>query len=148
MELKCNGVCNVAADADFKQINEKFCLANVNLVFNRRFKKAEEWQEEATFIKGKILGNKAVRFSEVAKKGSRLFVEGYICQENWKDKDGKDRSALVLNIDHYEVCEKQSNGSSENKTQSAPKNTKVVSKPKATTKVVATEEANDDEMPF
>jgi len=164
MEAKVYGVGVTTADPEIRKLGERqtsFCSAN--LAFNRRFKSGEEWKEEACFIQAKLWGNQADRFAEQCKKGTPVFVEGYLVQEQWESKDGVKHNVLTLKVNAFSACEKNgaSNKSVPVVAKSAPSKNKPVAqpvKPKAKPQpqpepddeeeAVAVVEVDTDEIPF
>lgn len=178
MQLNCYGVGTVTSDPEIRKLGEKntsFC--SVNLAFNRSFKSGDGFKEEVCFVQAKFWGNQADKFAEKAKKGTLVFIEGFMVQENWEDKQGVKHTTLTIKPSTFQICER--NGAI-NKVASAtyqktvlqqvatqaapPKNVKVAVQPvKAKTKpqpqpqpepedddteAVAVIETSDDEIPF
>ena len=115
-ELKVHGVGIATADPEFKLIGIKNTpVCTVNLAFNRSFKKGDEWEQETTYIRAQVFGNRAERMSEIVKKGLPIFVDGHISQNNWENKEGEKRSVLILSVRDFQVCQKFAK--SEPKTQ-------------------------------
>lgn len=158
MELKFHGIGAATIDSELKTINEKTNLAQVNLAFNRNYKDAQgEWKKETTFARAKMWGARAEKFSLYTKKGQQVFVEGYVTQENWEDKDGKKRTALSLTVTNFAPIEKVTNGESETKTVTTKASPPVSQKTQAVktaklqpaqAQVAVTEEEQNDEIPF
>ena len=117
-ELKVHGVGIATADPEFKRIGEKNTpVCNVNLAFNRSFKKGDEWEKETAYMRAQVFGNRAERMAETVKKGSPVFVDGYVSQNNWTNDKGEKRSTLVLSIRDFQVCEKFSKKTSPTENQ-------------------------------
>lgn len=126
-ELKVHGVGIATVDPELKHIGpKKTAVCNVNLAFNRSFKKGDDWEKETTYMRTQIFGNRAEMMASLVKKGTPVFVDGYIAQNNWTNDAGEKRMAFVLTIREFQVCQKFSknengNGSSEK----VPVNTSV-----------------------
>lgn len=150
MQLNSFGVGVVVADAEFKSFENGGGVGSVNLAFNRSFKDREgAWQKETSYVKAQIFGPKAEKFVQFAKKGTPIFVEGYLKQESWQTKEGDKRTTLVLNLNNFEIVQK-TNG--ENKAEkpvaaSPPKNKKSTPKPEPVA-VAASQVEDNDEIPF
>lgn len=166
MQLNCYGVGTVTSDPEIRKVGEKntsFCSAN--LAFNRSFKSGDGFKEEVCFVQAKFWGNQADKFAEKAKKGTPVFIEGLMVQENWEDKQGVKHTTLTIKPSTFQICERNgaTNKATPTATQAAPpKNVKVAVQPvKAKTKpqpqpepedddteAVAVIETSDDDIPF
>lgn len=79
--------------------NVKFTLA-----WSEKYKETERkcfltckaWRQTAVFLDKYFHG-----------KGSEMLVEGALETEEWKDKDGNNRSQIVLNVDKVHFCGKR-----------------------------------------
>jgi single stranded DNA-binding protein len=116
-ELKVYGVGIPTADPELKHIGENNTpVCNVNLAFNRSFRKNDDWVKETTFMRSQTFGKRGTKMSEIVKKGCPVYVEGHITQNNWKSENGEPRMALVLTIRDFQVCQKfnKNNGNNNN----------------------------------
>ena len=60
------------------------------------FLRCKAWRQTATFLDKYFHG-----------KGSEMIVEGQIETEEWQDKDGNNRSQIVLNVEKVHFCGKK-----------------------------------------
>lgn len=124
-ELSFNGVGVATADPELKTVGQNNAsVCTVNLAFNRSYKdKDDKWQNEPCFMRAQVWGTKADKMYELVKKGQPIYVNGYIKQDNWEDKDsGQKRVAYCLNVRDFQLCQKtvkNSNG------EQAPQATKA-----------------------
>jgi len=156
MELHCYGVGVCTADAELRSVGTTN-VSSANLAFNRSYKdKDGAWQKETSYIKAQIFGPRSEKFAQFVKKGTPVYVEGYIKQDSWTDKEGQKKTVLVLNLSNFEIVQKL-NG--ENKIESTnPEKTAVLppknkqakkSSPEPQPVTVAVNETEDsDEVPF
>lgn len=120
-KLNVFGIGTATADPELRQVGEnQTMLCTVNLAFNRSYKKGDEWKQDPTYIRAQIWGNRAEKFAELVKKGSPVYVDGYLGQSNWETNDGQRRTAHMLCIDSFQVCERFSNGNSQTKQEEKP----------------------------
>jgi len=149
MELKVYGVGNATADAELQYITGDRAVCNVTLAFNRSYKKGDEWQTEACFMRLQAFNAIAERMAERVKKGVPVFVEGYLSQQNWSTQEGDKRTAFVITVRSFDVCERsQKNGSNDDDNSA-----KTSKKPKKETEPVAVPanaavQDSDDDIPF
>jgi single-strand DNA-binding protein len=172
MELKTFGAGVATADSEFRQVGENGSLCTVNLAFNRNYMNGKkEWTQEVAYIKANVWGKRAEKFNELVKKGTLVYVEGFIKQESWTDKQEQKHTVLTLNVTNFEICQKTNTENSAKpvaksaKTNapaaaaSPPQNQKAKAKKPVPVAVPVVEddddddddctvEANDDEVPF
>ncbi len=92
--------------------NEKgdIIVARYSLAVQRRFKK-----DEVDFFRC-VSFNKTAEFLEkYMNKGTKIVAAGRLQQDRWTDKDGKEKSAVVVVVDEVEFA--QSNPNSQNKNE-------------------------------
>ena len=118
MSLLLHGLGNATADPELSYVGSNNTpLCKVNLAFNRSYKQGDEWKQEATYVRAQAWGKQAERLNEAAAKGKTLYVSGYLKQSTWKNEAGENRSAFVIEINEFRVCERL-NGNGKNKQQS------------------------------
>jgi len=132
MQLSVYGVGIITADPEVRKVGEKntsFC--SVNLAFNRSFKSGDGFKEETCFVQAKFWGNQADKLAEKAKKGTPIFIEGLMVQENWEDKQGVKHTTLTIKPSTFQVCERNgtSNKVAPTVAKSAPPKNKPVAQP-------------------
>jgi single-strand DNA-binding protein len=140
-ELSFNGVGVATADPELKFVGQKKTpVCTVNLAFNRSYKdNNDQWQNEPCFMRAQVWSAKATRMSELVKKGQPIYVNGYIKQDSWEDKDsGQKRVAYSLNVRDFQLCVKTAKNSDEAQPAQATK----VAEPSAQAPT------NDPSVPF
>lgn len=92
-------VGNVTADPDVRVLDNGTHLAKFSVAVNHRYRKNEEWVDEASFINvvaWRYLGEDVDR---VLEKGVRVVVTGRLSQRSWDDSEGNKRSSVELVAD-------------------------------------------------
>jgi len=120
-ELGVFGVGVAVADAEFREIagNNKVCT--VNLAFNRGFQdKNKEWKNEVCFLRAQVWGKKAEKMRETVKKGTPVYVCGFMKQDSWEDDSGQKKVAFSINLKDFQVCTKYSKTQKSDGKKSAP----------------------------
>ncbi len=82
--------------------NEKgdMYVSRYSLAVPRRFKK-----EETDFFRCVSFGNTAKFMEKYIKKGNKIVAAGKLKQDTWRDKEGNNRSAVVIIIDEIEFAQ-------------------------------------------
>lgn len=141
-ELATNGYGVATADSELRHVGEKkSAVCSVNLAFNRNFKRngESEWQQEVTFMKVQVWGNRAEKMAELVKKGQPIYVTGYLKQDSWVDDDGNKRIAFLIQARDFQLIQKSSK--SDNGSQ-------VPEVAKTNSENTASPPVSDNDIPF
>ena len=140
-EASIVGICVATADPELKTVGENSTVCTVNLAFNRSYKdKDNEWQNEPCFLRAQVWGNRANKMFELVKKGQPLYVNGYLKQDTWTDKDsGKKRTSHSVTLRDFQLCVKTGK-------QDGAKNTGNTNT--STTKPQEAAPVGNDDVPF
>ena len=104
---------NLTRDVELKYTTGNQPVANIGLAVSRRFKGGDgEQKEETTFVDCEAWGRTAEVMNEYLAKGRPVFVEGRLRLDQWKDKDGNNRSKLKVVIDNFEFVDSRGSGGS------------------------------------
>ena len=93
----------LTADPEIRVYNNEkgdVYVARYSLAVARRFKK-----DETDFFRCVSFGRTAQFLEKYINKGSRIVAAGRLQQDRWKDKDGNDRSAVIVVIDEVEFAQ-------------------------------------------
>lgn len=140
-ELSVVGVGVATADAELRYVGENnTAVCSVNLAFNRSFKdkKADKWEQETTFMRVQVWGNRAEKMGELVKKGQPVYVSGYLKQDSWEAKDGSKRVSFLINARDFQLCVKNSKRKNDNEEVSKATTPQTQSQPTI----------DDDDIPF
>ncbi len=88
---------NIVRDAEINHVGEANTpVTTITVAHNQRYKaKSGKWQETVSFIDVEIWGALAER-GDYYKKGVPIIVEGVLKGNQWKDKEGKGHSKVVV----------------------------------------------------
>ena len=64
------------------------------------------------FINCKVVGKPAEFAEKYLRKGMKIAIEGRIQVDNYKDKDGNNRSTTYVQVSSHEFCESRQNNES------------------------------------
>lgn len=112
-------------DADVKDFakGEKWTRFSCSVISNKSKKGADgKYTDEPSFFDCIIWGKEAEGAFQKAKKGAKVVVFGELLQNRWKDKDGKNQSKIVINVEKILFIETGKTSSSTPKTNSSAEN--------------------------
>ncbi len=94
---------NLTRDVELKHVAGNQAVAEIGLAVNRRYKTKEgEEREETTFVDCEAWGRTAEVMKQYLSKGRPVFVEGRLKLDQWKDKDGQNRSKMRVVIENFQ----------------------------------------------
>ena len=100
-------VGNVTRDIqenDFGYTQNGSARLNFSIAVNRSKKQGDQWIDEVSYLNFTCWGSVAENMKKFLHKGSKVCVTGFIKQERWTDKDGKNQSRLSLVAEQVELC--------------------------------------------
>lgn len=88
---------NIVRDAEVNHVGDaQTAVTTITIAHNQRYKaKSGKWQETVSFIDVEVWGALAER-DAYYKKGVPVIVEGVLKANQWKDKEGKGHSKVVI----------------------------------------------------
>ena len=90
-------VGNLGRDPELRYTPQGVAVCDFSLATNERKRdKAGEMQEVATWFRVTLWRNLAENAAKYLKKGSQVFIEGRLSQEEWTDRDGNNRQTLSV----------------------------------------------------
>lgn len=66
-----------------------------------------EWQDYPNYIDCVVFGNFADAIAEKLKKGTKVFVQGSLHQDRWKDEQQNYHSRVSIYVDNIEITPNQ-----------------------------------------
>ncbi len=96
-------------NVEVKEFGEGRKLVQLSLATSESYKKGDEWVDKTEWHKC-IFGipNLAERATKI-QKGDKLYIEGAIQTNAWKDKEGNDRSIKEINCTMFRTFLKNKN---------------------------------------
>jgi single-strand DNA-binding protein len=104
---------NLTKDPEIKYLSTGTALADLRLAVNRRFfdRNAGEKREETLFIDVTVWDKQAEFCKNYLHKGSGIFIEGRLKQDNWEDKQsGQNRSKIVVVAERVQFADSKGSG--------------------------------------
>lgn len=137
-ELGVFGVGVATMDPELREVGKNgTVVCTTSLAFNRSYQdKDKNWQKEPCFLRVQMWGARGKKMAELVKKGSPIYITGYMKQDTWEDDNGNKKVAYSVTLRDFQVCEK--NGKKNNDAQ--PVTNTAAEKSPVTT--------DDDDLPF
>lgn len=132
---------NLTRDVELRASASGRQVGSFGLAVNERYKKGDQWEQRANFFDCTVWGNRAEALAKYVGKGDPLFIEGKLRLEQWQDKDGGNRSKVVVVVDDFQFVGGREGGGGNGGSGSAPSR---AAKPKAEPEPWL----GDDEIPF
>ncbi|MCF7913451.1 MAG: single-stranded DNA-binding protein [Candidatus Cloacimonetes bacterium] len=95
---------NIVRDAEINHVGDANTpVTTITVAHNQRYKaKDGKWQETVSFIDVEVWGPLAER-EDYYKKGVPVIVEGILKGNQWKDKEGKSHSKVIVRASKVHV---------------------------------------------
>ncbi len=103
---------NLTKDIEIKFTPSNTAVGNFGIALNREWKTPDgQTREEVTFVDCEAWGKAAEILQKFTKKGSRIYLEGRLKLDTWKDKtDGSNRSKLKVVVEDFSFIDSKSGG--------------------------------------
>lgn len=76
-------------------------------------------RKTTSFFRCTVFGKTAEAMSKYAPKGTKIAVEGRPKQDNWKDKNGNNRSTIIFVINSWEFAQSRETPQEQPKQETA-----------------------------
>lgn len=95
---------NLTADPELRQTQSGTSICRFSIAVNRSFAGRDgDKREETCFVEVDSFGKAAENIAKYFFKGSPIFIEGRLRQDNWEDKEtGKARSKTLVALERFE----------------------------------------------
>jgi single-strand DNA-binding protein len=112
---------HLTRDVDLKYTPKGTAVGEFGMAVNRVYKVNEEKKEEVCFLDCVAWSGAAEVASKYLKKGSQVFISGYLKQDNWTEKEtGKKRSKLRVIVENLVLLGTKGGGESRRDESEAP----------------------------
>ena len=123
-------------DIELKKTASDISFANFSLAIDKPYNKEKD-HPEAVFVNCNVWRNRADFLAKYFGKGDKVAVEGYLDDNVWTDKDGREHKDKIVVVDDIEFVERKSNKSTENDSAKTESSTQS-----------DIEEEDDSDLPF
>jgi len=100
---------NITRDPELKYTGSGTAVLSFSVAINNNYKnQSGEWVDDTCFMDVTVFSKFAESLNERIKKGSHVFIEGQLKQDNWDDKNtGAKRSKISVRADKVQLTQKQ-----------------------------------------
>ncbi len=109
---------NLTRDPELRYLPNQTAVVDIGLATTRKWRGQDSQDHEETcFIDCTIFGKRAEVINKYFKKGSPIFIEGYLKFESWQAQDGSKRNKLKVVIQNFEFIGGNKQGGQQNQPQ-------------------------------
>lgn len=103
---------NITNDLNVRYTPNGKGVLNFGLATNRRYRlpDADEWKDDVTFHNIVMFGNQVEMFSQRARKGTRVYIQGRLQTRSWQDKEGKTNYKTEVVVDRIILIDRYEKG--------------------------------------
>lgn len=100
---------NLTRDVEVRHTSNNQAVANFGLAVNRKFKAGDgQMREDVTFVDCEAWGRTGENVGKFFAKGRPIFVEGRLRLNQWQDREGNNRSKLLVVVESFEFVDSRS----------------------------------------
>ena len=112
---------NLTKDIELKFLPSGSSIANCSIATSHKYKMQNgEQKEEVCFLDFSIFGKGGEIFKKYVGKGSKVMLEGRLVFQQWKAKDGTNRSRHALNVSDFKFLDSKGSTSSQGGYEKPP----------------------------
>ncbi len=99
-------------ESELRYTNGGMAICRFSLAVNRRTKKGDNWEDEASFFDCSMFGKSAESVNQFLEKGKQVNVVGELRQNRW-EKDGQTQSRVEVIVNNLQLIGGSSQGREE-----------------------------------
>jgi len=137
---------NLTRDVELKEAGAS-TVANISVAVNRSWKKADGTRDEkVSYIDVTVWNQQAEFVAKYFSKGSAILIEGDMESQSWKDKEGNDRSKIIVKAREVHFVDSKASGGGDTGGQSQVPAARPAAA--ASAPVASAVDDSDSEVPF
>lgn len=99
-------------DAELKFTNSGNAVCEFSLAVNERTKKGDQWVDVANYFDVTLFGRRGEALQQYLGKGKQVGVAGRLQQQRWQNKEGQNRSKVVVIAENVDLLGGREEGQS------------------------------------
>ena len=108
--------CRLTKDIVVKYTQNGKAIGELSVAVNSKTKKNEQWVDEVSYFDCILFGQLATSLQSYLLKGKQISLVGELKQQRWQDKDGHNKSKIVINVEEIQFLGGASKNESNNKS--------------------------------
>lgn len=96
-------VGRLTRDMELKYLTSGTAVGNFSIACSEDVKQGDKWEEKAHFFDCVLWGKRAESLKQYMTKGKQVAVGGRLRQETWQNKEGQNRSKIVVNVERLQL---------------------------------------------
>lgn len=96
-------VGRLVREAELKYLNSGSAVTNFSIAVNTAKKTENGWEDEGNFFDVSLFGKLGEALKPYLLKGSQVCVMGRLRQQRWTDKDGANKSKVVIMAENVQL---------------------------------------------
>lgn len=93
---------NLTRDPELRYTTGGTAVTTLSVAVNRRVKRGDNWEEEASFFDVAVFGRTAENCAEYLSKGRPVLIDGELVQRRWETQDGQKRSKVEVTANNVQ----------------------------------------------
>jgi single-strand DNA-binding protein len=137
---------HLGQDPDLRYTPQGTPICSFTMAVNVRKKVDNEWNNVPLWFKIKVWGKQAEPVAQWLTKGSPALVAGQLDVETWTDRDGKERTTMVINSSAVQFLGEGGGGGDRPQNATSGERPRAATAPPAATNPAPA--ISDDDIPF
>ncbi len=96
-------VGRLTRNIELKYLTSGTAVGNFSIACSEDVKQGDKWEEKAHFFDCVLWGKRAESLKQYLTKGKQVALGGRLRQETWQNKEGQNRSKVVINVDKLQL---------------------------------------------
>lgn len=96
-------VGRLTRDMELKYLTSGTAVGTFSIACSEDVKQGDKWEEKAHFFDCVLWGKRAESLKQYLTKGKQVAVGGRLRQETWQNKEGQNRSKVVVNVEKVQL---------------------------------------------
>lgn len=108
-------------DPEIRYLPDSTAVCSFSVATTEKTKRGGDSQEQTTWFRVAVWGKQGEACSQYLAKGSQVYIEGRLSQNEYTDRDGNPRSSLEVRANDVQFLDRQPRGDGEARAASVSK---------------------------
>lgn len=106
-------------DPEIRYLPDSTAVCSFSVATTEKTKRGGESQEQTTWFRVAVWGKQGEACSQYLAKGSQVYIEGRLSQNDYTDRDGNRRSSLEVRANDVQFLDRQPRGDGQDQPRAA-----------------------------